>query len=272
MQGRLSPLIDGKTQAFPWKNWQDEFSLGSDIGIELMEWTLDQDRLYDNPLMTKSGRSRIVELCQKNDITINSLTGDCFMQSPFWKATSSERDKLHNDFIEVIQACSDLGITIVILPLVDNGSLENKNQEDQLVPFLLSHEDFFSHLKVKIIFESDLPPYELANFMSKFESDVFGVNYDIGNSAALGFLPKQEFIAYGQYVLNVHVKDRLRKGVTVPLGEGNADFESVFTNLAKFNYQGNYILQTARASNNDHAGKLNQYFEMCKDWVTDYGS
>ena len=37
MQGRLSPLVDGKIQAFPWTKWQDEIRLAEQINIHLMD-------------------------------------------------------------------------------------------------------------------------------------------------------------------------------------------------------------------------------------------
>lgn len=40
MQGRLSPVVDGKIQAFPWGHWEDEFRLANGHGLSLMEWTL----------------------------------------------------------------------------------------------------------------------------------------------------------------------------------------------------------------------------------------
>jgi L-ribulose-5-phosphate 3-epimerase len=272
MQGRLSPLVDGKIQAFPWLSWQEEFSKSSELGIHIMEWTLDQERLYENPLMTSSGQNRIRQLCSSNNISIPSLTGDCFMQSPFWKASGVQRSNLEHDFLEIIKACSSVGIIMVVVPLVDNGKIENKKQEDDVIAFLQSHENTFSKLGVKVIFESDFPPDELTCFISRLEPEVFGVNYDIGNSAALGFLPAEEFAAYGQRILNVHIKDRPFKGTTVPLGEGDADFGTVFTKLAELDYQGNYILQTARSENKDHIGKLEQYFQMSKDWIEHYGA
>jgi len=85
MQGRLSPIIDGKIQAFPWNSWMDEFSIAGKLRIPLMEWTLDQERLYENPLMNEVGRAEIRTLCRSNGIQIPSVTGDCFMQAPFWK-------------------------------------------------------------------------------------------------------------------------------------------------------------------------------------------
>lgn len=83
MQGRLSDQVDGKIQAFPWKHWQDEFRVAKSINMPIMEWTLDQQHLYENPLMTSVGQEKIKSLSLEYGIKIPSLTGDCFMQSPF---------------------------------------------------------------------------------------------------------------------------------------------------------------------------------------------
>ena len=72
---------------------------------------------------------------------------------------------------------------------------------------------------VSIVFESDYEPAALARFIAQLGPD-FGVNYDIGNSASLGFDPAEEIGAYGARIRNVHVKDRVRGGTTVPLGTG----------------------------------------------------
>ena len=91
MQGRLSPIVDGKIQAFPWKNWQKEFQLASENNFKIIEWTIDQEKILENPLMTEDGKSEIKKLSKKFDIKIPSLTGDCFMQSPFWKLYGEEK-------------------------------------------------------------------------------------------------------------------------------------------------------------------------------------
>ncbi len=72
------------------------------------------------------------------------------------------------------------------------------------------------------------------------------INYDSGNSAYLGYHPTDEFAVYGKYVGSVHIKDRKYRGTTVPLGHGNTDFASLFQNLKKHKYQGDFILQVAR--------------------------
>jgi len=260
MQGRLSPMIGGKIQSFPWDSWRDEIVAAKSIGVSIMEWTLDQDRLYENPIMTSSGQREIISLCSKYDFSIPSLTGDCFMQAPFWKATDSGYcEKLKADFKAIIESCSNIGVKFVVVPLVDGGSLDDLQQENILIEFLLQQEKKLKELGVRIIFESDFAPIELNRFISKLDSDVFGINYDIGNSASLGLNPSEEFKLIGDRILNVHVKDRVLNGTTVPLGQGNADFKSVYSLLKSHSYEANYILQTARATDDQHLGVLLEY-------------
>jgi L-ribulose-5-phosphate 3-epimerase len=267
MQGRLSPLVDGKIQAFPWDTWQQEFPAAQGLGLGLMEWTLDQDRLYQNPLLTPEGQQEIRALCQKHRIAIASLTGDCFMQAPFWKAAGQERAALEADFIAIARACAAVGIQMVVVPLVDNGRLDDARQEDAVVEFMLAQADLFRALGLRIIFESDFIPAELARFIARLPADGFGINYDIGNSAALGYQPVEEFAAYADRIVNVHVKDRVLGGTTVPLGTGNADFPTVFRQLREAVYTGYLIMQTARAKDDDHAGALRQYMEQIVAWA-----
>lgn len=267
MQGRLSPLINGRIQAFPWECWKDEFSIAQQINIHLMEWTLDQERLYENPLLTEAGQVEIRALCQQHAISIPSLTGDCFMQAPLWKAQGSERIALERDFVEIAKGCAAVGITMMVVPLVDNGRLENMAQEDDLVAFLKSQSGFLVAHGLKVLFESDYVPQELARFIARLDSSLFGINYDIGNSAALGFNSQEEFAAYGARIVNVHIKDRILGGTTVPLGTGSANFDTVFAALTKNNYQGNFILQTARAADGNHANILSTYRDMTVNWL-----
>ena len=270
MQGRLSPLIDGRIQCFPWPYWREEFPQAQQLGIRLMEWTLDQDRLYENPLLTEQGQAEIRALCGKHGLAIPSLTGDCFMQAPFWKATGAERAALERDFLVVARACAAVGITMMVVPLVDNGRLENPEQEDTLIAFLEKQTGFLVEHGLQVVFESDFRPAELARFIARLDPALFGINYDIGNSAALGFDPATEIAAYGARIVNVHVKDRVLGGTTVPLGTGNANFETVFAQLARAGYRGNCIMQTARAADGDHAAALSRYRDMISDWLSSH--
>ena len=100
MQGRLSPIIDGKIQSFPWYNWKEEFIVGGKNNFHLLEWTLDQVNLYKNPLLSIKGRVDIKNLSTKHKIKIPSLTGDCFMQAPFWKAYGETLKELEKEWLD----------------------------------------------------------------------------------------------------------------------------------------------------------------------------
>src|SRR5665647_3614001 len=104
MQGRLSPIVNGKIQAFPWTHWREEFEAAHRIEIFHMEWTLDQEDLYKNPLMTREGQLEIAQLSERYNLSIPSLTGDCFMQAPFFKDSATKSDRLQ-DYSKIVEAC-----------------------------------------------------------------------------------------------------------------------------------------------------------------------
>ena len=87
----------------------------------------------------------------------------------------------------------------------------------------------------------------------------FGINYDTGNSASLGFDFDEEK-KYMKYIYNIHIKDRKFRGPSVRLGKGDFDFKNFFLYLKKFNYKGNLILQTARSRNHVREIILNRKF------------
>ena len=93
MQGRLSTTVGGMIELSK-DDWQAEFPQANEIGLGIMEWTLDQQGLYDNPLMTEDGRAEIKALCDIYQVGVPSVTCDCLMQFPFWKAGANERDSL----------------------------------------------------------------------------------------------------------------------------------------------------------------------------------
>lgn len=269
MQGRLSPVNRGLLQEFPIGSWQDEFILGQRLGFRLIEWTIDQHTLSLNPLMTEPGRALIKKFKADYSFDIPSVTGDCFMQSPFWIHEKGQvRDSLEAQFIQVASSASLVGVRYIVVPLVDNGSIRSKNQERMLISSFEKMSHKLEELCIKVVFESDLGPAELSSFIKKLSPSTFGINYDIGNSASLGFCAEEELSAYGDRVWNVHIKDRLLGGTSVPLGSGAANFEKVFEALSKLGYSGNYILQTARDPKGDHSKALSRYLNFVRRYLS----
>jgi hexulose-6-phosphate isomerase len=268
MQGRLSPLVDGKIQAFPWEFWREEFGLGAALGFDFIEWTLDQDGLWQNPLMSREGRGEIRQLARRSGLKAPSVTLDCVMQAPFYKAGAVLHDKLLNDLAMIIECCSAAKISTMVLPLVDEGALATDLEEATLRNGLDAIYPILRKSGITISFECDMAPPRLAAFIARFSEDGYGLTYDIGNSAAAGYAPGAEFAAYGRRVQHVHVKDRTLGGATTALGSGDANFESVFQNLCELRYGGYYVLQTARADDDDHASLLKRYRAQTLDWIS----
>ena len=271
MQGRFSPVEEGKIQSFPWQTWRDEFAIARKHRFNLMEWVLEQNRLSENPLMSSAGRTEIKRLMRENNVSIESVTCDTYIQEPFYKATKLYSMQLLEDFKRIIESCVDIGIDKVIVPLVDKGSLQNKNQEDELLKGMDKIIPLLEDTNVMVVFESDFGPSRLKDFINRFKPAYFGINYDIGNSASLGYDFKEEIASYGDRIKNVHIKDRKFRGATVPLGEGDADIAGVLGALHANGYAGNYILQTARAADGDHAGALCRYRDMVEGWLNTMG-
>jgi L-ribulose-5-phosphate 3-epimerase len=264
MQGRLSPIRNGRIQSFPWETWEGEFETASRIQIRKMEWTIDSENFDSNPLLTSAGNEKIKSLMSLFNLEIPSVTCDYFMENPPWKANP---DAIFRGIESILAGMSEIGAKILVIPLVDNSSLIDSKTYSQAFRFFSRVSDLLGASDLKIAFETDLDPNRFADFMSEFAEERYGINYDIGNSASLGFNPTEEFTAIGPRVINVHVKDRALGGTTVPLGTGNADFPTVFRCLNEHGYVGNLIMQTSRAHDGKHAEVLATYREQIVRWM-----
>lgn len=267
MQGRLSPIAKDKIQVFPWKHWKEEFKKANELGIHKIEWVITSENIWKNPIFNNP--SEIEKLCKKYNIYIPSVTCDFMMEEPIFKTSKKTKEDTILNFQSLIITCGKLNIRKIMVPLVDNSSLCNQEQENYVIEtFDTSFVDLLYDYNIRLCIESDYPPIKLKKFLynlhkpSNIHKNVFAINYDIGNSASLGYDFKEELLAYGRYIANVHVKDRVLHGNTVPLGMGNAKISEVIYALELFGYKGNYILQTARDREGKHEEVISKYSKM----------
>ena len=88
--------------------------------------------------MNQEGRDRIKILSRQFNISIPSLTGDCFMQAPFWKSQGLEKEALEKIFLSVLESCQYLAMEFIVVPLVDGGSIKTKQERSSLFSFFES--------------------------------------------------------------------------------------------------------------------------------------
>lgn len=255
MQGRLlKPIKKNTIQYFPDKDWFKELEIGQNI-FNFIEWTINIENINKNPLIKKKLDKNFLKKLNLVNIKVQSVTCDFFMQVPiFKKKYFYQYEKILKYLKRLISNCESLGIKFIVLPLVDNSSIKNLEEENYLKKLIINLKSKLK--KTKIIFETDYPPEEILRFIKYFNLEKFGINYDTGNSASLGYNFEEEK-KYFKYVKNIHIKDRKFKGVSVRLGTGNYNFKKFFNFLKKINYKGNLILQTARSKNNS------DIYEIC---------
>ena len=245
MQGRLIKSESQKfIQYFPSKSWHKEIALAKKNSFHLMEWTANIENLKKNPVYDYNLSVKAKKILQKNNLKVNSLTCDFFMQKPLFK--KNNKDHCIKVLKKVITNSQSFGIKYFIIPLVDNSSIKNLIQENVLIYEMLKISKLLKK-KSMILFEIDFPPKKVLKFIKKFNIK-FGINYDTGNSASLNYNFDEEK-NYFKFVKNIHIKDREKNGITVRLGSGNWDYKKFFKYINN-NYHGNLILQTARSKNN----------------------
>jgi hexulose-6-phosphate isomerase len=142
--------------------------------------------------------------------------------------------------------CGSLGVGRVVLPFVDASRIDTDDELAAVVAVLEDALPTADRAGVELHLETSLSPIRFGDLLSRLPADRVKVNYDSGNSASLGYAPRDEFAAYGQRVGSVHIKDRVLGGTTVPLGSGDTDFAALFDCLAATSYAGDFVLQVAR--------------------------
>ncbi|MBX9702660.1 MAG: sugar phosphate isomerase/epimerase, partial [Silvanigrellaceae bacterium] len=196
-------------------------------------------------------------------VDIHSICADYFMEMPF---TSKDYSAVETSLFYLkylIQIASMLKIKEIVIPCVDQSSLKSTYEQDKFIETIQDAVKLAEHLSVHLALETDLPPLEFKRLLQKCSSTAVTVNYDIGNSAALGFQPKEELQAYGNKITDIHIKDRKLNGSSIILGQGNANFDSFFEELLHYKYTGIFILQAYR----DEDGI--EVFKQQLDWISD---
>jgi hexulose-6-phosphate isomerase len=151
--------------------------------------------------------------------------------------------------LEILKNAKEVGAIGVEIPFVDNSSIKNDIEKQEFIDAMQDAFKLAKDLDLKISLETDLPPIDFHDLLENIGLDYVQANYDIGNSASLGFEPKEEIEAYGLKILNVHVKDRKLGSTTVPLGKGNAKIDYVLQKLKEIGYTGGLTMQAARGDN-----------------------
>jgi len=261
MQGRLVPKYQNRYQAFPVGMWQDEFKVAKKCGLDLIEFILDFNDAEENPLLKSGGVNEIVKVSKDTGVSVKTICADYFMEAPLHSSDNNASEESFKILEQLLETAKTLQITDIVIPCVDQSSLETKEAVNRFVEQITKIIPKIEKQNINLSLETDLAPQPFIELLDKLNSKNITVNYDIGNSAALGFDSDEELEVYGDRITDIHIKDRVLGGGPVTLGEGNANFKKFFTKLKEFNYRGPFIMQAYR----DDEGV--EIFKQQLEWI-----
>ena len=261
MQGRLLPKYKGHYQAHPMGYWQDEFPKAAELGLDCIEFILDYNDAEQNPLMTQEGCKEIQAVCERTGVKVMSVCADYFMEAPLHSENNQKAEQSIEVLQQLLKTAAELGVRDIVIPCVDQSSIQNQQERTRFIEVLSTVIPDAVRNGVNLSLETDLDAKQFGKLLSSLDSPKVTVNYDIGNSASLGYNPIDELSAYGERISDIHIKDRPLGGGSVKLGTGNANIPESLKLMESFNYSGPLIMQAYR----DDEGV--SIFEEQLNWV-----
>lgn len=258
MQGRLSPPLDGRIQAFPKNSWRDEFPKAAACRLDLIEWIVEAEEWEKNPFFAQP--EELLSLSSEYGVGVASLCADYFMDLPLIRVSKAEQQLRLEVLNDLITRAPILGIKYIGIPFVDASAILTEEEMQQVAECMRRCLPAAERSNVQLALETSLDPTRFVRLLEQLNHPCLKVNYDIGNSASLGYDTAEEIKAYGKWIATIHVKDRKLAGKTVPLGTGDADFDATFEALAEVGYDGPFILQAARDGDELQLAKRNVEF------------
>lgn len=269
MQGRLSPPSTKRLQAFPWATWEVEFARAQALDLNCIEWLFEAERYDENPLCSVAGRRRINELVDEHGVSIRSVCADYFMPNPFFRVSSAERQQNITMLQRLIENAAAIGASLILIPVLEISAIREEREADELAAALLECLPVARAAKVRLGLETELPAARYVRLVEQIGEETVGVYYDIGNAAAQGYDCAEDIRVLGASIYGVHVKDRIRNGGSVPLGQGCTDFPAVFRALRDIAYRGTMLLQTAFGPDYMSFARLHRQFVADHFMTTD---
>lgn len=241
MQGRLSQKKNLPLQSFPKKTWKEEFARANKIGFKKLEWVIDLDNDYRNPIFSSSGREEIIKISKDNRIDIDSLCAHFLIKGGILKNSPNSK-VIKEYFFELLKLAPIIGVKYVSIPFMEKLSLRENNIRQEIEILL---KEIIEKFNICILIESDLASKELAHFINRINSKKIGILYDTGNAIKHNFSFNEDFNLIADKVKEIHFKDySLEQKKSVRLGKGDTNFEEIFKTLKDHKWIGPIIFET----------------------------
>jgi sugar phosphate isomerase/epimerase len=240
-QGRLVMPDSGELQCFPQGNWQKEFEIASQIGLNFIELLVERQPNKLNPFWSTEGRNKIRKAASENGLDLYSCCYDYVIDNSIEDQNNDYKVHLLNFF----NGCKDLSIPIVVFPLLERSDLNTKNYRN-FVPIIQKIADELLPDSTELCIETLLPAENLLEFLELVDRPNVSCVYDSGNRIVDRTDLVREIILLNGRIKHFHIKDKNSAGENVILGTGLVNFKTVFDTLRDIKYEGNFSFETTR--------------------------
>ena len=247
LQGRLQPPENGHIQEFPTR-WFSEFKLLKDLGLQCLEWIITRSSASSNPVL--SNNYNFV------GFPISSICVDHIIDKQI-----QEIGFLEENLEPVCKAAVKNKIPCITIPLLEESNMESTERRRKFCDAIESVGAEYPSLNFS--FEAELGMLELSEIV--YRRDNFYVTYDTGNITSYGLDHAKYIENFATKINNVHIKDRTFAAQTVAPLTGDTDFKTIFKVLKQVDYQGPYILQTARGEDGLEKQTIKKHKEIFED-------
>ena len=247
LQGRLTPPVNGHYQEFP-NEWKQEIEKVKQLSLAGVEWLITPECNKNNPLLVSPkslDEEKILSVCV--DTLVDKRITD--------------EDFLKDNLLPVCNALEQTEIKNLTIPILDDSDLNDDLQRKEFCKIIKQFGDNFPNLN--FCFEAEMPPAKLHEIICL--CDNFYVTYDTGNITSCGVDHEHFIDFFRQKIINVHIKDRTYKRQTVEPLSGDTNFDLIFKRLSEVNYNGFFILQTAREVSGDEFETIKKHKKIFEE-------
>ena len=156
MQGRLLPKYLGRYQAHPVGYWADEFNIAATLGVDCIEFILDFNDVELNPLMSPSGCRQISDISAQTGVAVKTICADYFMEAPLHSNDNNIAKASQNVLNQLIENASQIGVTDIVIPLVDQSSLATQADQEKFVQQIQMFTSNAESGQINLCLETDL--------------------------------------------------------------------------------------------------------------------
>ncbi len=217
--------------------------------------------------LDKNDRREIMEQAKSHNVKIQSLCFGMFVSPSYHIADPDPRyrDLAVSQLEETIELATDLQSEVVLVFVPETSPMRmllNDEQKRSLIKESLSKlVKFAEDAGVIMGLEPCAPSFfvgwkDILTIINAIDSDNVKCYYDVGNSVYFGLSPDEELLHLGKAITQIHIKEPsqlLEKKSHFPsIGQGTMNWKSIFSALAKIDYQRYLIVEHYPDPNNPY--------------------